>query len=115
MPTRREHGKAKVWMDACLAASACRKTMIQVFHDGRFVALINYGWEDAAYYRRWMGDEALEALLPMAGASLDIGSPNPVSRAGILGLFHALLNDRWKALFQSHYALVKATPPRFRA
>lgn len=86
----------------------CRKTMIRVLHDGRFVSLINYGWESADYYRRWMGNAALEALAPMAGASIDITSPDLVSRAGILGLFRALLNEQWKARFQSHYNLVKA-------
>jgi hypothetical protein len=85
----------------------CRKTMIQVFHDDRFVSLINYGWESSDYYRRWMGDGELEALAPMAGASIDITSPDLVSRAGILGLFRALLNEQWKARFQLHYRLVK--------
>ena len=86
----------------------CRKTMVQVMHDGRFVSLINYGWENTEYYRRWMGDDALETLTSMAGASIDITSPDLVSRTGILGLFRALLNEQWKARFQSHYNLVKA-------
>ena len=84
----------------------CRKTMIQVMHDGRFVALINYGWESPSFYKKWMGDDS--DVPPMAGPSIDFTSPDLVSRDGVLGLFRALLNDEWKKRFKRHYTLVKA-------
>ncbi|MBF0202642.1 MAG: hypothetical protein HQK66_15340 [Desulfamplus sp.] len=33
----------------------CRKTMIQVMHNGKLVSVINYGWESATFYENWMG------------------------------------------------------------
>ena len=84
----------------------CRKTMIQVVHNRRFVALINYGWESPLFYQKWNGGDADSP--PMSGASIDITSPDLVSCVGILSLFNALLNDEWKKLFKSHYTLVKA-------
>lgn len=87
----------------------CRKTMIQVIHDGKLVSIINYGWESAAFYKKWMGNSAKNNPLPaMNGASIDIASPNLVRREGILGLFNELLNDMWVAKFKQHYSEVKA-------
>lgn len=88
--------------------------MIQVMHNGKFVALLNYGWEKEDYYRAWMGDDEMEQLAPMAGASIDIGSPNLVSGQGILGLFQSLLNEQWVALFKWHYDLVKKSLAKSR-
>jgi hypothetical protein len=87
----------------------CRKTMIQVMHNGRLVSIINYGWESSAFYKKWMGSSAEDNLFPaMHGASIDITSPNLVSGEGVLGLFNALLNDMWVAKFKHHYKEVKA-------
>ena len=85
----------------------CRKTMIEVIHNGKFVSLINYGWESPEFYQRWMGDSELEQIAPMSGASVDISSPDRVSSEGILGLFQALLNEEWKKAFKTNYSLVK--------
>ncbi len=35
-------------------ACDCRKTMIVVYRDGVHVSTINFGWETAAFYRKWM-------------------------------------------------------------
>jgi hypothetical protein len=87
----------------------CRKTMIQVIHNGRLVSIINYGWESAAFYKKWMGNSAEDNSFPaMNGASIDISSPNLVNKEAVLGLFHALLNDMWIAKFKRHYKEVKA-------
>jgi hypothetical protein len=43
----------------------------------------------------------------MHGVSIDITSPDLVSRDGILALFNALLNDIWIAKFKRHYNAVK--------
>lgn len=87
----------------------CRKTMVQVRHEGRLVAIINYGWEPAVFYEKWMGSIAEDDPFPaMHGASIDITSPNLVSGEGILGLFNALLDDVWIGKFKRHYKEVKS-------
>lgn len=85
----------------------CRKAMIQVIHNGRLVAIINYGWESATFYKNWMGHEEDEGGFPsMKGATIDLSSPNLVSEEGILDLFNALLNDIWIAKLKHHYKQV---------
>ncbi len=84
----------------------CRKTMIQVLHNGRLVSIINYGWESAMFYRNWMGKD--DSMPEMHGASIDITSPDLVDRADMLALFNALLNDIWIAKIKRHYDKVKA-------
>jgi hypothetical protein len=87
----------------------CRKTMIQVLHNGNLVSVINYGWESAAFYETWMGRKSDDDFFPpMAGASIDLSSPNRVSEEGILGLFNALLDEMWVARFKHHYKSVRA-------
>jgi hypothetical protein len=87
----------------------CRKTMIQVMHEGRLVSIINYGWESREFYRQWMGSTEERHPMPeMHGASIDITSPDLVSRNGVLALFSALLNEIWVAKFKRHYSEVKA-------
>jgi len=86
----------------------CRKTMIQVMHNGKLVSVINYGWESATFYENWMGSNAKDNPMPkMHGASIDITSPDLVSMDSILALFNALLNDIWIAKFKCHYDEVK--------
>jgi hypothetical protein len=87
----------------------CRKTMIQVMHNGKIVSVINYGWESAIFYENWMSSSEKDISIPkMHGASIDITSPDLVSRDGMLALFNALLNDIWVAKFKRHYDEVKA-------
>ena len=91
----------------------CRKTMIQVMHNEKLVSVINYGWESATFYEYWMGSSAKDNSMPkMHGASIDIVSPDHVSRDGILALFNALLNDIWTAKIKRHYDEVKAAMSR---
>ncbi len=86
----------------------CRKTIIRVYHNGKHVSTLNYGWESPAFYpafyRRWMrrGDDT-----GMAGVSVAFESPDLVSQRGILSLFMALLDERWTRGFKKHYAAVK--------
>ncbi len=86
----------------------CRKTMIQVMHEGRLVSIINYGWESREFYRSWMGSSDDGYPMPeMHGASIDITSPDLVSPNGVLGLFNSLLNEMWVGKFKRHYREVK--------
>jgi len=89
-------------------ACDCRKTMIQVMHNGNPVSIISYGWESATFYEKWMFSSAKDDSMPkMHGASIDITSPDLVRADGILALFNALLNDIWIAKFKHHYDEVK--------
>lgn len=91
----------------------CRKTMIHVLHNRTLVAIINYGWEPQAYYEKWMGGGVDDLSMPaMHGASIDISSPSRLSPEGVLGLFNALLNEKWIRLFKKHYRMVKARVKR---
>jgi hypothetical protein len=83
--------------------------MIQVVHNGRVVSVINYGWESAAFYEKWFGGSAKDKrTLSMHGPSIDISSPDLVSREGMLALFKSLLNDQWIGKFKKHYKEVKS-------
>lgn len=74
-----------------------------------FLTGTNYGWESAAFYKNWMGTSARDKSMPrMHGTSIDITSPDLVSRDGMLELFSALLNDIWIAKFKRHYDEVKS-------
>lgn len=87
----------------------CRKTMIQVLHNGTNVATINFGWESHTFYEKWMGSGSSDKSMPkMAGATTDITSVNRLSPDGILSLFNALLDDTWVEVFKRHYRLVKS-------
>ncbi len=87
----------------------CRKTMIKVLHNEKFVSLINFGWESASFYEKWMGSGTNDDSFPsMSGANIDLSSPNLVSEEGILGLFNALLDEMWVAKFKRHYKDVKS-------
>lgn len=87
----------------------CRKTMVQVRHNEKLVAIINYGWESDTFYKKWMGsNNDKDSLSLMSGAAIDLSSPNLVNKEGVLCLFYALLNDMWVAKFKHHYKAVKA-------
>ena len=81
--------------------------MIQVLHDGELVSTINFGWEQPAFYKQWIGLSDDDSIPQMHGASIDITSPNRVSAESALGLFHALLNEKWIEAFKRHYSAVK--------
>jgi len=83
--------------------------MVQVRHNEKLVAIINYGWESDTFYKKWMGsNNDKDSLSLMSGAAIDLSSPNLVSKEGVLCFFYALLNDMWVAKFKHHYKAVKA-------
>lgn len=87
----------------------CRKTMILVYRDDVHVSTINFGWESAAFYQKWMGNSHEDDMVvSMRGASIDITSPDKVSARGMLAFFQALLDENWIAKFKTHYSGVKA-------
>lgn len=58
----------------------CRKTMILVHLNQRYVSTINFGWESPEFYARWFGGAIDDrALAEMKRPSIDQSSPDLVS------------------------------------
>ena len=82
--------------------------MIQVYRSDVHVSTINFGWESRDFYRKWFDSaEDREIVEEMAGASIDISSPDRLAPEHVLAFFRALLDDNWIAIFRRHYAAVK--------
>lgn len=83
----------------------CRKVMIQVHHDQQYVALINYGWEPIAFYKKWYGAEKidLQTVDEMKGPSVDISSPNLVDPDAIIDFFRHILDERYRNVLATNY------------
>lgn len=94
----------------CTDASCdCRRTLIQVLHNGVHVSTIGFGWESPSYYKKWMGVKSDDDYMPqMHGATIDMSSPNKVSSQSMLAFFNALLDEKWIRIFKGNYAAVKA-------
>ncbi len=86
----------------------CRKTMIQVHLDHRFVSLIAFGWESAEYYTRWYGRNLDErTLAEMKGPSIDILSPDLVQPEAMLAFFTSICEGDYRQHLQSQYVRFK--------
>lgn len=86
----------------------CRKTIIQIFHGGKIVSIVSFGWESPAFYLRWMNSTKLRQVAEeMSGASIDFSSPNLVSPEGILLLIRHLLDEKWISILRENYRLIR--------
>ncbi len=90
----------------------CRKTMIQVFHDGKHVSTLNYGWESPNFYCKWMGIENDPMAKDMSGLSVDFSSPGRLDQQAILELVENLIKsnidgDSWVSNIQKNYKLLR--------
>ncbi len=96
-------------------ACDCRKTIIQVMHDGQLVSLVNFGWESPRFYLRWMGSSSdpsdRDLAEEMSGVSIDFASPDRVSREGMLILMNHLLDERWTSMIKDHHRLIRPSGP----
>lgn len=94
----------------CTDASCdCRRTLIQVLHNGVHVSTIGFGWESPDFYIGWMGASSDTDYIPqLHGATIDISSPNKVSSQSMLAFFNALLDEKWISVFKGNYDAVKA-------
>ena len=93
----------------CTDASCdCRRTLINVMHNGVHISTIGFGWESSDFYESWMGVKSDDDYMPqLHGAVIDMTSPNKVSAQSILAFFDALLDDKWISVFKSNYNAVK--------
>lgn len=92
----------------------CRRVLAQFIEDGeprRVAASINYGWETAGFYTRWVRDP--EVGREMAGATLECFAPQGPHAEGFLKVFDRVIKDRQVVeAFRRHYALVQETIAR---
>lgn len=93
----------------CIDASCdCRRTLLQVLHNGVHVSTIGFGWEPPSFYKSWMGVTTDKEYMPqLHGATIDMSSPNKVSAQSMIGFFDALLDAKWINTFKGNYAAVK--------
>lgn len=86
----------------------CRKTIIQIFHEGKVVSIVSYGWENPEFYLRWLGNtKDRELAEEMSGLSIDFSSPDLVSSKGILILVNHLLDQKWISILKENYRHIR--------
>jgi len=94
-----------------VAKCDCRRVFFQVFSMKRrqSEAIICWGWENAAFYKKWMGYADKQMLAEMIGPCLNVGSPQSPLAPALLNLFSKLLlNDvTYTNRVKNHYAMFK--------
>lgn len=90
----------------------CRRVFINVIafdKPGRIMATISYGWESAAFYRKWAGYElTADDLEELQGPALAMGNRQSELAPALLILFKTVLQDRaYEARLHQHYKVFK--------
>jgi hypothetical protein len=88
----------------------CRRVFLQVYAEGRkeFVAVVAFGWESMAFYRKWLHDDDPVALTDLKGPVLNLGSPQCEISVAVLDLVKGVLRDQaYIARLKRHYRLFK--------
>jgi hypothetical protein len=89
----------------------CRRVMFNVVSSATrdFVAVVAWGWEDAAFYARWFRMNDPEMVKDLMGPILNFGSPQAPYAGGVLTLAEEfLLSDpAYVERIKRHYALFR--------
>ena len=89
----------------------CRRVFLYVISSLRddVEAVIAYGWESAAFYARWLGDDDPRALDELRGPVLNLGSPQSRLAPAILELVkNVVLQDHaYVERLKTHYRLFR--------
>jgi len=89
----------------------CRRVFLDVHHDRSrgSVAVIAYGWEDLAFYRKWMLDDAADTLVALKGPVLNDASPQSRYARSVLGLVErtVLRDEMYIERIKRHYSMFK--------
>lgn len=96
-------------------ACDCRRVMLDVVSRKRnkSVAVVAYGWENAAFYARWLGRNDPKIIEELQRPELNPGSPQSKLATAALELVKDVLNDQnYVARIQRHYKLFKETIDR---
>lgn len=90
----------------------CRRAFFTVFSSSgpKTEAVISWGWESAAFYRRWLGFGDSKVIETMRGPVLEIGSPRSTNAKYLLQFFtNVLLADpMYSERVKKHYAMFRA-------
>jgi hypothetical protein len=90
----------------------CRRVFFTVMSSVRqdVEAVIAWGWEDEAYYKRWLGMNDPEMAVEMRGPCLNLGSPQSKIAPALLELArtHLLADPAYVDRIKRHYALFRA-------
>jgi hypothetical protein len=90
----------------------CRRVMLNVLSvaGGRVEAVIAFGWEDVAFYRRWSRDDDEEMVRHLKGPVLNLGSAETEHAAIVLAMVKelALSDPDYVDRLQRHYSAFRA-------
>ena len=95
----------------------CRRVFLSVYHfeKKQFLAVIAYGWEDKAFYAKWMRYGDPEDIAGLKGPCLNQSSPQSPHAAFLLEKFNMLIADRsYVERLGSHYEMFKMALPKER-
>ena len=101
----------------------CRRVFFNVAARKRdeIVAVVSYGWEDEAFYRKWFGGGDNEysrmAVKEMVGLALNLASPQSELAPAIMAFVKDVLHDQsYVARIKRHYRMFKekVDPKHFR-
>lgn len=87
----------------------CRRVFINIFYDKEIVATIGYGWEDLAFYEKWLGDK--ELAVDMKGPILELSEQGSEYETELLRLFkEVILKDKtYIERLKTHYVIFKSS------
>ena len=90
----------------------CRRVFFSVLssNTNQIEAVIAWGWEDVAFYKRWLGGLDPKMARDMQGPVLNFGSPQSKFAGALLDLARrTLLNDpTYVERIKTHYALFRS-------
>jgi hypothetical protein len=89
----------------------CRRAILQVWSEknpGKALATIGYGWEDEAFYTKWMHGDAKMAK-QLKGPDLEPMQPQSNLAGKLLALFKGTVmqDESYLQRLQTHYKLAK--------
>jgi hypothetical protein len=78
--------------------------------NGQIQAVIAWGWEDQAFYKRWLGDPDPSMAREMQGPILNLASPQSEHAEVLLELARRVLlvDPAYVARIKRHYALFRS-------
>jgi hypothetical protein len=104
-----QYGLIEMYCDE--AGCDCRRVFFYIvasFREGP-EAVVAYGWEDAAFYARWMKDTDPEVLKDLKGPALNLFSPQSELAPAILDLIENLVlkDTAYVERLKRHYRMVR--------
>lgn len=89
----------------------CRRVVLQVWSEknpGKALATIGYGWEDLAFYTKWMHGDA-ETAKEIKGPDLELMQPQSELAPKLLALFKGTVmqDTHYLKRLETHYQLAK--------